>query len=672
MSGWHLFSNMGVLGGDILALVSVIGSVLVFLGSIIPNSDLRRLGKFLDMSVVCLIMGTIGQFAIAYTGTQVDRVGFLRIRILIVDSLLVLALLFLLASWFICRNRPQLMRVWRNCYPAIWRGVKHVNKYVSGIIALGTKYRDKDLVSIANQFHVYDQLVWWYDRWKFRRHLSWLGEDRVSLGYLLEFEQELKKKAFLSFRITEILEEMLKRYHKEQQDNRLPSPIPPERLPDMLQVMIVFYSKNGRLHRSYRGLIISILQAEDEVKAHPKTGFGIPAEQFRIEATKAISNLNPDWGKGNQAAAKNVADHWLRYLTNIAKKVTNLQMFKLFQSEAAKIGGWYPGEKQRCLENIADKVSDLQTFTVIFQDIVPVIGLETTSSLLGITQDFQEFEVYFRRINEQLKEWGPTFISLFVRAKDTSELDRLFIFLGALAKHKRMANYIHYTEVHQSGTLLKYISGALPTYKGQVFQACLNYDWKSEPKYERWMDDLIAQFEQNIVHTYLWAIWYSFIQSRRIRWEFSRFTEYIPSGISSWDWTKDTDKTRPYWNSGEAQQLENNRYSEILGPLLLSIFRQLGFSEIEALFDLLPQFFGIEEFKRTVKVPVEWEKRIEYQEAYDKWAGFYTQEVEVARPTHFVDHTFTFERPYMQNAINLLQHKDKIREAIQAYKKPRK
>jgi hypothetical protein len=200
-------------------------------------------------------------------------------------------------------------------------------------------------------------------------------------------------------------------------------------------------------------------------------------------------------------------------------------------------------------------------------------------------------------------------------------------------------------------------------------QACRKYDWESKPNDERWMEDLIAQFEQTIVHTYLWAIWYAFLQTHRVRWEFSRFTEYIPYGISSWDWTKDTDKTRSYWSSGEAHQQENNRYIETVGPLLLSIFRQLDFSETEALFDLLPTYFGIEEFKRTVNVPVEWEKGIEYQEAYDKWAGFYTQEIEVARPTRFVDHTFTFERPALQNAINLLQHKDQIREAIRAYKK---
>jgi hypothetical protein len=68
---------------------------------------------------------------------------------------------------------------------------------------------------------------------------------------------------------------------------------------------------------------------------------------------------------------------------------------------------------------------------------------------------------------------------------------------------------------------------------------------------------------------------------------------------------------------------------------------------------------------------IEWEKDTEYHEAYDKWAGHYTQVVEVARPTSFVDHTFTFERPYLKNAIDLLIMRDRVHEAIQAYRKSR-
>ena len=68
---------------------------------------------------------------------------------------------------------------------------------------------------------------------------------------------------------------------------------------------------------------------------------------------------------------------------------------------------------------------------------------------------------------------------------------------------------------------------------------------------------------------------------------------------------------------------------------------------------------------------IEWEKDTEYYEAYDKWAGHYTQVVEAARPTSFVDHTFTFERPYLKNAIHLLIMRDRVHEAIQAYRKSR-
>ena len=663
MTGWHLFSTMGMLGGDILALFSVMGSVVVFLDSITSNSDLHRRGKFLDMSLVCLIMGMIGQFAIAYTGARVERVGFLQIRIIIVDGLLALSFLFLLASWFIRRTRPQLMRV--------WRGAKHVSKYLSGIIALGTKYMDKDLVSIANQFGVYDKLGWYY-RWKFRRHLSWLGQDRVSLGILLDFEKELKKKSFSFFKITEIIEEVLTWCYREEHNDHLPNRIQPERISAMVQIINIFYSKSERLHRSYRGLILSILNSEEDIKKNQESSRGIAPEQFRVEAAKAISSLSKDWGK-DDAYLKSGANYLLRCLTDIAKKVSNLQMFTQFQLEAAKIlakfGLWVPGDYLYYLGRIADKVSDLQTFKTVFEEIVPVIGLETTSSLLRIPKDFQEFEVYYPQIHELLKKWPPHYMTLFVQAKNTAEWDRLLVFLAALPKHERWAKYIHYTQVHHSRTLLTYISGALVMHKDQVYRACVKHDWEKGPRDEQLMDGLIDEFEQTIVNTYLNTIWSSVFQSRRMRWEFSRFTEYIPYGMSSWDWTKDDDKTRPYWNSGEAQQLESNRYIEILEPLLLAVFRKLDFSETEALFELLPKFLDIQEFTKTVQVPVEWEQDIIYEETYNKYAGHYSEKVDVARPKGFIDQVFTFERPYLQNAISLLNNMDNVRETIQGYKK---
>ncbi len=124
---------------------------------------------------------------------------------------------------------------------------------------------------------------------------------------------------------------------------------------------------------------------------------------------------------------------------------------------------------------------------------------------------------------------------------------------------------------------------------------------------------------------------------------------------------------RSYWNYNQGAGSEQKRFMDTLGPLALSLIRQLEFAETETLFDLLPRYLGIEEFTQSVKVPVQWEKKLQYSEGYDKYVGFYGEELEVAIPIGFIDHPFTFERPYLQNAVDLLSNVDNVRETIQAY-----
>ena len=373
---------MGMLGGDILSLLSVIGSAVVLLDSLVNNSPLHRLGNFFDMSVVCLIMGTIGQFAIAYTGAQVERVGFLQIHILIVNRLLILSFLFLLISWFIRRSRAQVMRLWGNISPSIWRGATKVNKHGLRIITGEIMYMDKDIVSMANQFGIYNK-VGWYDSWQFRRHISWLEGDIVSLDYLLNFEKELKVD---SITIRKIIEAMLAWYHSEVHDDRLLNRVPRQRLPAMLQIMAFFYGKSGRLNRSYRELIIGILQAEDEIKRYPEIHEWMPPEQFRLEVAKAISNLSNDWGRREGSYLTNGANHLLHYLTNIAKSSNDWQIFTQYQLEAASVTAknGLNAAKFLCLETIASKVKNSHAFTLVFQSVVPAIGLENTSALMAL------------------------------------------------------------------------------------------------------------------------------------------------------------------------------------------------------------------------------------------------------------------------------------------------
>ena len=476
--------------------------------------------------------------------------------------------------------------------------------------------------SIAEKFAVYSQLGL-FDQWKFRHFLRWISQDAVSLEFLLDFERKLVKKSLFSWQILKIMIKALSWYNREDHDNRLMNRIQPSRLPEMLQIVILFLDKSYELHPKYRELLLNIIYSGDNFKKHLEVGSGLTPDQFRLEAAKTISNYNQQWGI------------WYPYL----------------KDEADRMVGY--------LENIAYKVSDSQRFTMVCRDMAPVIGLKATSSLMVISNDFQEFESYFHRVTAQLKWWGLAYSDIFHQLQNASELNQILVFLETLTKDPRMEKCIRYAQVHYSGVQLMPVN--------EVKDACLRQEWERTSAYELVIDGLIDKFEQNIVHTYLSTTWYPSIGSHRIRWEFDKFTEYIPYEMRSQDWTVDNEKTRPYWNSGEAAGLEFNRFVDALKPRLCSIFKKMDLSEIEILFRLLPNYLGIQEFTKLVKVPVEWEKGVEWQEGYTK-GGFYDEQVEVARPKGFVEHTFTFERPDIQNAIDLLDNMKKIREAIQAYR----
>lgn len=304
---------------------------------------------------------------------------------------------------------------------------------------------------------------------------------------------------------------------------------------------------------------------------------------------------------------------------------------------------------------------------MILRDVAPAIGMGLTAHLLTICEDYHQFDVCWRRINTHLALWSPDFLGLFVRAKDASELNQMIAFAEAYPTDARMARYRNYIQDQHSGVLHSPISGALQAYNNYVFHECIRCDWTRELEYDRLMNSLVDEFEQRIVHDYLRRVWDSSIRPRKIRWEFNEFTEYIPYAMISRDWTKDDEKSRPYWNSGVAEQLEYQRYIEILQPLLLSLFRTLSLADTEVLFDLFPDCLSVQEFTKTVNVPVEWEKDTILTEGYQKWVGFYEEATEVARPTRMVAHHFSFERPYLQDASEFLNRMDEVNEAIQAH-----
>lgn len=525
----------------------------------------------------------------------------------------------------------------------------------------------KDVRFVAKQFAVYNQVGWYY-QWEFCRALKWVSSDTTSLELLLDFEKKSEENSWTTF---SIILNALRWYNREYYDDRLQDRLPHKRSSEMLQIVIVLLNKSQKIHANYRDLILNILYSGDKVRKDSKADIMITPEQFRLEATELISDLIGNWSNWHPHLESN-GNLLLKCLVNIACKTRDPQLFTRFRLESTKLfpsQGWsalsYLGE-------IAGKVHNLQSFSEISNNVVPIIGLETTSSLMAISRDFEEFKICYPRIIEQVELWGSNYTYLFRRTDNIAKLNQLLIFLETLPKTIRMTRYILYTQTHCTGTLLTHISGALRSQKRYVFEACSKHNWNEVQDTDRFIETQINHFEQTIVDTYLDTIWRSsIIASRRIRWEFDKFTEYIPYAMTSWNWTTDDEKSRPYWNSREAAGQEYRRYISELEPRLLSLLRVMDLPEIETLFDLLPGYLSIEVFTKIVKVPVIWERDRIVQEGYQKWVGFYDEEIEIARPTGFIEHTFTFERPSLQAAIYLLDDTDRIHEAIRKHKNSR-
>lgn len=103
------FLNLSAMAGmvidDILAILSVVGSVILFLGSF-SNAPLKRYGKIADWSIAGLIFGGIFQISMIVTGTTPEKVGILfRMTPSMVNGLLALSFLLLVGRWWVRRNR---------------------------------------------------------------------------------------------------------------------------------------------------------------------------------------------------------------------------------------------------------------------------------------------------------------------------------------------------------------------------------------------------------------------------------------------------------------------------------------------------------------------------------------------------------------------------------------
>lgn len=105
MDALDIFATIGSLINDLLAILSVIGSVILFFGAF-SKVRLRWYGKVAYWSVGGLVFGVFFQLSMAINGSTPEQIGFVvRMTPLMVNGLLGLSLILLVGRWLIRRRR---------------------------------------------------------------------------------------------------------------------------------------------------------------------------------------------------------------------------------------------------------------------------------------------------------------------------------------------------------------------------------------------------------------------------------------------------------------------------------------------------------------------------------------------------------------------------------------
>ena len=103
----NIFAMIGMVIDDLLAMLSVVGSVILFFGAF-SKARLGRYGNMANWSIGGLVFGGFFQLSMAITGSTPEQIGIVvRMTPLVVNSLLGLSLLLLVGRWLIRKNRYQ-------------------------------------------------------------------------------------------------------------------------------------------------------------------------------------------------------------------------------------------------------------------------------------------------------------------------------------------------------------------------------------------------------------------------------------------------------------------------------------------------------------------------------------------------------------------------------------
>lgn len=104
----NVFAMIGFVINDLVSIISVLGSLILFVGSF-SNAPLKRYGRIADWSIMGLVLGTLFQLSMAITGTSPELIGMVvRMTPLMVSVLLALSFVLLVGRGLIRRSRTHL------------------------------------------------------------------------------------------------------------------------------------------------------------------------------------------------------------------------------------------------------------------------------------------------------------------------------------------------------------------------------------------------------------------------------------------------------------------------------------------------------------------------------------------------------------------------------------
>jgi len=97
----NIFAMVGMVINDLLAILSIIGSLIMLLGSF-GKASWKKYGQIADWSILGLVFGWVFQICMAITKTTPDMIGVVfRMPSLMVYALLSVSLLMLIGRFAI-------------------------------------------------------------------------------------------------------------------------------------------------------------------------------------------------------------------------------------------------------------------------------------------------------------------------------------------------------------------------------------------------------------------------------------------------------------------------------------------------------------------------------------------------------------------------------------------